>query len=240
MHEKIQKLTHLAQKRMKHSSDPVHDIHHVRRVVTHVQTLSKECGLNQKQTDALILAAWWHDVSRTITRRPSIVLMPFVDDLISALMLWYATIRCGLFGSIAGMATRMIFCKSFGAGRVLTRVLMLRKNRIMVDILQDADVLDLLHTERNQRLHELAESSFLYKHGYKLAIWWFLKAERISVKTEQAKKYLLKIVEEFIAWIERKEVFLWHVAHYGKEWTLRMMEQGRQLARHIRYATLAA
>src|SRR3989338_2062478 len=123
MQEKLDQLITAAQARMRRVRDPIHGIDHVERVVSHAHRLCATAGITGAQRDALILAAWGHDVSRSMTKKPSLVLMPLFDDLLSALTLWKHTIAFGLFGSVAGMATRLIFCKGLGTGMVLTRVL---------------------------------------------------------------------------------------------------------------------
>ena len=218
MNNKNQHLIAIAKRYMSQSSDPIHDIEHVRRVVTSTSTIAKQLHLNSEQTEALVLAAWWHDVARSVTKKPSIIVMPFIDDLISAILLWKETIRCGLFGSVAGMATRIIFCKSFGTGKILTKILMRKKNRIMVDILHDADLLDVIHIERTKRLFSLAESSVVYSFGYKLAIWWFLSITKMKMKTSAAQKELLEMLKEFKSWMESYSIREWHIHKYGKAW----------------------
>lgn len=227
---RIQELTTIAIEYMSCSQDPVHDLEHVTRVVSHVTQLADDYQLSKEQTASLVLAAWWHDVARSLTKRPSIVIMPFIDDLISAMMLWYFTIKVGLYGSIPGMAARMIFCKSFGTGKILSRFLMKKKNRFMIDILDDADTLDILHIGRTKEIFTLVDSSATYRLGYKLMIWWFLSIDTLETKTELAKVYFLEICKEFQAWMASTEVFQWHVDHFGKEWSDARL---RDLDRHI-------
>ena len=135
--DKIQKLTIKAQEIMCSSSDPIHDIRHVRRVVENVQKLSQELYLSPQEQQAIELAAWWHDAGRTITQKPSFVWMLFLDDIISAFMIWVYTIRYGVFGSVAGISSRLIFCKSLGTGALLTRILLRKKTRILLNILKN-------------------------------------------------------------------------------------------------------
>ncbi|MEK7083863.1 MAG: hypothetical protein AAB932_01370, partial [Patescibacteria group bacterium] len=59
---KIQQLIVKAKQRMNACRDPLHAYDHVERVVQNVKLLSHEYRLNQQQRQALILAAWWHDV----------------------------------------------------------------------------------------------------------------------------------------------------------------------------------
>lgn len=219
--ERLERLRRLAKHRMRTSPDPVHDLAHVTRVVRMVHTLGTQSGLNRAQLQALELAAWWHDVSRTLTKRPSIMLMPFVDDLLSALMLWWATIRCGVFGAVPGMATRMIACKNIGTSRLLTRLFIRKQNRIMIDLLSDADALDMIDTERTSRLCTLAESSALYLIGYRMTAWWFFVRRKLAVKTSVAKRYLIKRIQAFLVWMQRADVRHWHNVHLGSKWVKR-------------------
>lgn len=229
MESKTQYLITRAHAIMKRSHDPIHDIDHVKRVVSYAQNLAKKMHLNQAQYEALILAAWWHDAGRTITKRPSIVWMPFVDDFISALMLWRETIRCRMFGKVVGMATRMIFCKSMGTGKILSKIFMRKKNRFMIDLLQDADTLDILSIERTERIYDLANTSTLYTYGYKLAIWWFLSKNQLQVKTQAAKEILQDLLKVFLTWIQKQHIFDWHVTKFGSIWTYKQITKAKHL-----------
>jgi hypothetical protein len=90
------------------------------------------------------------------------VWMACVDDLLSSLMLTWEIIRLGAFRSPASMAARLILCKSLGTGAVLTKIFIRRRNRILVDVIKDADMLDILTTERLVKIIPLVESSRLY------------------------------------------------------------------------------
>ncbi len=216
--QKQQLLMAKAVRYMKQSRDPIHDLGHVTRVVAHANQLAKVYQLSADQTNALILAAWWHDVARSITKRPSIIIMPFIDDIISAFMLWHATIKYGLFGPVVGMATRMIFCKSIGTGRIFTKLLMRKKNHILVNILEDADRLDILYIGRTEQLFMLADSSRLYHFGYRLTIWWFLSTKSLHMKTEAATKELISMVESFNRWMKQHDIMSWHRERFGEKW----------------------
>lgn len=215
---KIAQLIERAEQRMTRSRDQLHELSHVRRVVRSVETFAITLGCDDRQREALRLAAWWHDVSRTLSRRPSIILMPFIDDILSALFLWRESVRCGVFGSVVGMATRMIFCKSIGTGKILTKILMRKKNRILIDILQDADMLDVLNIERTKNMYALVETSRMYHYSYKLMIWWFLSLQKLQLKTTIAKKQLAAVLREFLIWIQQRDILSWHVEHFGKTW----------------------
>ncbi len=217
MQNKVKKLLILAKKMMSRSQDPIHDLAHVKRVVGHCKTIADSYDLSRQQREALMLSAWWHDVGRTITRKPSFIVMPLIDDTISALMLWYWTIRYGLFGTVAGMATRIIFCKSMGTGTILTKIFLRKKNRILLDILKDADALDLLHVDRTEYIQKLAASSTLYKIGYKIMVKWFLMTKQFELKTKKAKQLLVEILKNFIAWIKQIDIYEWHRSFLSKK-----------------------
>ncbi len=230
---KTAELIRRAEARMALSRDRLHDLSHVRRVAQSVETFATALGCDERQREALQLAAWWHDVSRTLSRRPSLILMPFFDDILSALFLWRESIRCGVFGSVVGMATRMIFCKSIGTGKILTKILMRKKNRILTDILQDADMLDVLNIERTKNMYALVEMSRLYHLSYKLMIWWFLSLQKLQLKTTIAKKQLAIVLGEFLTWIEQRDVLLWHIHHFGRTWVEKNMTRAQIFLRDL-------
>jgi len=216
--KKIEQLIEIARQKMATSKDPIHDLSHVERVVEYTREFSSQLNLNSEQKNAILLAAWWHDMARTITRRPSIVWMSFIDDTLSALMLWGKTIQLGLFGGVVGLATRLIFSKSFATGFLFTRIFLKKKNRILLDILQDADQFDLFHQERMKSIQEMATTSKLYSWGYKLTAWWFLSANKLQFKTEMAKSCFKKILFALAQWIASKNVCAWHMETFGKRW----------------------
>ena len=234
MLEKLQKLTDIAKRKMKNSYDPVHDLGHVERVAKYAERLGKDHNLEDNQIEALILASYWHDVSRTITKKPSIILMPLVDDMLSAIMLWLYSLRFGLIGNVAGMASRTILCKSLGTGALFTRIFMRRKNRIMIDILKDADMLDVLNQERIKKLMTLAEKSRLYKLGYKTAVSWFLKNSHLHMRTKAARIYVEQIMINFWEWLKEKTVYKWHIDKFGEKWVKKMLILAELLITHIR------
>ena len=228
-YEKQVELINIARKKMKDCRDPIHDLDHVNRVVAHTKSFCVQMKLDKKQTETLVLAAWWHDVGRTMTKNPSLILMPFVDDIISAIMLWFTSIRLSLFSNTSGMAARIIFCKSMGTGTLLTRILLRKKNRILVDILNDADALDILNQDRATKLMLLAESSRLYHYGYKTMYRWFLSTTHLHMKTKVAKKYVIELVQNFIKWLQQKNILNWHMMEFGKEWVNLLFKKARLL-----------
>jgi hypothetical protein len=133
-----------------------------------------------------------------------------------------------MFGPVIGMATRMILCKSMGTGKIFSRIFMRKKNRIMIDALKDADMLDTLSIERTQQIYQLVDSSRVYFLGYKISIWWFLSSQKLTLKTKEAKKYLIQLLKAFVEWIQKPHVFEWHVARFGKQWTYLQIKKGEQ------------
>ena len=223
MEDKLNKLIYKAKHIMKNSRDPIHDLGHVSRVVSYVKAFVKDTDLSEQQKQAVILAAWWHDAARALTKNTSFVWMAIVDDTLSALMLWKETIKCGLFGAPVGMATRMIICKSFGIGPILAKILFRKKNRILVNILEDADTVDMLYKERLRYMMSFVENSKLYYYGYKVIMWWCVKTAEIYVKTEQAAKFLQEMLTSFIKWLKEKNIYDWHVRQFGLEWVKKML-----------------
>lgn len=215
MHKQTPQLIQEAREKMKSCQDPYHDLSHVERVVAHTKEIARHYDLTQNQREALELAAWWHDVGRTVTKRPSFVMLTLIDDTISALMLWWSTIRRGMFGEVVGLSTRIIFSKSMTAG-FLGRPFLMKKNRILVEILTDADKLDIINEHRAVQLFPIVESSMLYASGYKLGAWWLFARNHIQLSTEEAKQIFKILLKQFISWLEESQIYSWHVTHTGK------------------------
>ncbi|MCF6277097.1 MAG: hypothetical protein L3J07_04680 [Candidatus Magasanikbacteria bacterium] len=223
MKDTLSSLIKIAKQKMKHSSDSIHDLEHVKNVVNHVKTFSNDLHLNSKQKNALVLAAWWHDVSRTVPNKTSFIWMPFLDDIISALMLWFFTLKYKLFGELAGTSIKLILCKSLGTGAFFTKILFKKKNRFLVDLLKDADTLDVLGIERMKKTLDLVEESKIYYFGYKTATWWFISKNKLKMKTKVAQKYLEKLIKQFIAWVSSKEVKDFFEKTFGLKWADKML-----------------
>jgi len=233
MENKFEQLIYKARHKMKRSRDPIHDLSHVERVVGYAKKFCEDTSLSHNQVNSLILAAWWHDTARTITKSPSLVLMPLIDDTFSALMLWKATVGCGLFGSVAGLAIRIILCKSLGTGAFFTKFLLSKKNRILVDLLSDADTVDMLYYERAVALMHLAETSRIYHFGYKILIWWCVKTAELHVKTEKARQYIVFMLKAFMVWIKEKNIFEWHIQQFGLKWVEKIVQKAEKLLEYI-------
>jgi hypothetical protein len=231
---KVAKFIARAQKIMKGTHDPIHDFDHSHRVAGYVRILAQELNLQSEQRDALVIAAWWHDASRTLTKKPSMVWMACVDDLLSSLMLTWEIIRLGAFRSPASMAARLILCKSLGTGAVLTKIFIRRRNRILVDVIKDADMLDILTTERLVKIIPLVESSRLYHLSYRTMLRWLMsRTSYLKMKTAAARKYAIRLLRALIDWVQQEAIFAWHVAEFGLGWSRRLIRRGERLLRKM-------
>ncbi|MFA5813295.1 MAG: HD domain-containing protein [Patescibacteria group bacterium] len=219
MNEKIQKLINLAKQKMAGSMDHCHDLSHVNRVVNFSEQISREFNLSEKQKQALLIAAWWHDVGRTIKKNPSYIWMSFLDDMISAFLLWKTSLGAFSSGGVTGLSSRIILCKSLGTGAFFTKFLLWRDNRILVNILTDADRLDQFNLERHKEFFYLVENSRRYRLSYRIMNRWFFYFRQIKLKTAAAKEMIKQIMRTFLNWIKSVAVFNWHVRQFGYIWT---------------------
>lgn len=239
MTEKIAPLIAEAKQRMGRSTDPAHDLTHAEHVARFATQLADETRVPADQKMALVLAAWWHDVSRTMTKNPSLIWMPFFDDLLSALLLWLAAIRHGLWGSVVGLSIRLTVCKSLGAGAILTQLLVRRRHRLLIDLLKDADALDVLSLERLRKLMPLVESCRRYHWAYKTLIRWFVSTRHLHMKTRAARAYAIKLFRTFLQWIKAGAIYFWHVAQFGRAWCERTYRRAERLLAKIERLYLA-
>jgi len=200
------------------SNDPIHDLAHVKRVVENVENISTDINITGRQRESLVLAAWWHDVSRTITRYPSMLWMVFLDDIISAFLLLRSCLKLWLFGYIPSTAVKIIFCKSIGTGRLLTKILLRKKDRILLDILKDADMLDVMHIERIKNIMPLSELSKFYLFGYKRLVNYSLKLRHVKFKTKTAIRHFENIIKQLMEYLKQPEILAWHLKQFGKKW----------------------
>lgn len=218
---KYQGLVRMARRLMAKSRDPIHDLSHAERVVHHAINIARDMNIGQRDIMALELAAWWHDAARVLTGKPSIVWMSLIDDALSALLLWAATVRYGMLGSTAGVACRIILCKNMGTRKLFTRIFLRKRTRVLLDILADADRLDGLNIMRIVYVCRLAENSRVYSYAYRAVIWFHLNSNYLKLKTDSARIYLREILRQFVEWIERADIRAWHIAHFGIEWAHR-------------------
>jgi hypothetical protein len=198
-------------------------------VAIHSAQLAKMSNLSKIQSDALFLGAVWHDVSRTIFTRPSIIVMPFVDDALSACILFHTAIRLHLATPTVRLAMKIILCKNMGAKRFLPKIILRKNNHILVDILQDADTLDVLNQERLIGMMDMVGENYLYRVGYKLAIHFYLVTNQLKMKTEQARKIAISELKKFVEWMKSTEVYVWHITRYGKKWMDEMLMKASAL-----------
>jgi hypothetical protein len=230
MQEKIHALVILAKTYMAKSQDPIHDSAHVERVAAYAQRIAKGYDLSEKETQALTLAVWWHDTSRSIFPSTSLVWMYFFDDLLSALMLWFWTVRYGLFGSVAGVATRIIFCKSQTLGAVFVRLFLTKRSRLLLRILEDADALDMLHVERlNTLCTMMSAASTRHQIAYKLVSHWWTMKDRMQLYTAEAKAIVKELVKALIAWVHSSQVIQTHEHLFGAAWTQRFVKRWERI-----------
>ena len=230
---KIQKLIDAAENLMLSSQDPIHDIGHARRVVRNAKILSRDLKLNTKQKDILTLTSWWHDVSRTINNRPSFIWMTCFDDFISALMLIREMFRSRIFTKTAIGTVCLLLCKSLAGGSLLTRILLRKKDRILVDVAHDADNLDVINLERVKTVFKMVDSSKIYSFAYRIMIQWYTRSDQLYMKTSAARKYVEDIIRQFINWLKQKSVIFWHIKTFGERWVKKNLKKLESLLKKI-------
>ncbi len=207
-----------ARELMKLSKDPIHDLSHVERVVENVKKIAPSLNLTKEETDAIELAAWWHDVARVLTKQPSFVWMACIDDALSALMLCLHSIRYRFWRQSGGIATKLILSKTFATGAVFTKILLSKKERIMMHVLRDADQLDVMNVERLARVCELSKTSKKYFWGLQCLIFYNTRESALQMKTSIANAYLAESVERIYEWICEHRNEPSYVNFFGHEW----------------------
>ncbi len=218
-----------AQKLMRRSRDPIHDFAHVGRVVVHAGNIAERMNICENDREAILLAAWWHDVARTITKKPSLVWMALIDDVISACMFWYKA-RKYHNDSTVRLATVLMLAKSLGTGSLFAYLLP-KEKRHLVDIVKDADMLDVLHQDRVRDAMNLVASSFVYKIAYKRSINWFIIKANISMRTAAAREYFKEMLDSLLAWIKKQAIFIWHVEQFGRAWVEKIIRECEHMLR---------
>ncbi len=234
MQKKMKQLIALAEERMKSSHDKVHDDGHARRVVQHAKDISHSFILSSNQKQALILAAWWHDTGRTIIKKPSVVWMRAVDDALSAFLLWKASLQLKLISQKVNTALRIIICKNFGTSRIFTKILLRKKDRILLDILNDADGLDVLCLERLEQMRLFAKISKTNRFKYKMVVWWFMHSKEFHFRTNIAKINFEIIFNNFIVWLKEKEIYRWHAENFSQWWIEKNIMKARSILKKIK------
>lgn len=229
MQRKIQQLILEAEKRMLLSGDQFHDAQHARRVAENVKQLVQDTSLSSTQKQAVILAAWWHDTGRTIIQKPSVIWMRLVDDIISSFLLWKESLKLTEFSSTVSIAIRLIMCKNIGTGKFFIRILLPKKDRILLSILKDADTLDTINVERVEQLHHMTENFQISYWKYRFIVWWFLHTKEFQFRTEKAKQSFETSLEEFLTWMKEIKTFEWHKEKFGLKWIEKNIAAGEDL-----------
>lgn len=219
---------------MLRSKDPVHDISHAERVAALAQNLSEDYDLDEKQKNAILLAAWWHDVGRTITNSPSLIFLSMVDDTISGVMLLLTAIRYRLNNETTILAAKIIMCKNMGTGALFTKIFLKKKDRFLVDIVEDADNLDTINPDRMKKIISLAELSFVYHFGYRIMIWWYFEKNNLKMRTKKAKKLIFGSSKLLFSWLQQKNILSWHVRHFGWQWSNQKIKLCRSFVRRAK------
>ncbi|HAT03480.1 MAG TPA: hypothetical protein DCS29_01745 [Candidatus Magasanikbacteria bacterium] len=223
-HNKTQKLISRAHTLMCFSSDPVHDLSHVARVVDITQKLASSLRLSPRDIEVLTLAAWWHDTGRTITKKNRWAMI-LLDDMISSIMLIRHALRHGLCTRISLEAAHIILCKNIGTGALFTKLFLRKPKHILLNILADADNLDMFHITRFDASSKLAIHSFFYKKAFQFWIWYNLNTERLILKTAAARTFLQQKIKELIIWLSQKYINEQFIIQFGKQWVKKTTRQ---------------
>ncbi|EKE07359.1 MAG: hypothetical protein ACD_18C00112G0002 [uncultured bacterium] len=214
-----------AQKQMSHSFDPLHDLRHVERVVENTKKISQNIKLSQKERDALELAAWWHDASRALSNRPSMIWMAFFDDNLSAFALLFYAIRYRVVSSVMIKTFFILMCSGMMTGKFMTKIFADKRTKILLNLLKDADMMDVLNIQRFYEAGHLAQMSKANLRKFRTLIWFNLHTNILEMKTIEARVYIEETIKNFIAWLSQTEIYLWHVENFGKEWLEKTMFQ---------------
>ncbi|EKE07579.1 MAG: hypothetical protein ACD_18C00044G0002 [uncultured bacterium] len=214
----IKKLIIEAQKQMSHSFDPLHDLRHVERVVENTKKISQNIKLSQKERDALELAAWWHDASRALSNKPSMIWMAFFDDNLSAFALLFYAIRHRVVSSVALKAFWMLMCNGMITGKFITKIFADKRTKILLNLLKDADMMDVINIDRFYEAGRIAQMSKANLRKFRTLIWFNLHTNILQMKTIEARVYIEEIMKNLIEWLSEAENYLWHVENFGEEW----------------------
>ena len=214
----IKKLIEEAQKQMSHSFDPLHDLRHVERVVENTKKISQNIKLSQKERDSLELAAWWHDASRALSNKPSMIWMALFDDNLSAFALLFYAIRYRVINSVAIKAFVILMCSGMVTGKFMTKIFASQRTRLVLNLLKDADMMDVLNIQRFYEAGHLAKLSKNNLRKFRTLIWFSLHTKILEMKTIEARVYIEETIKNFINWLCDTEVYLRHKENFGQEW----------------------
>ncbi|MBD3310981.1 MAG: hypothetical protein GF349_00610 [Candidatus Magasanikbacteria bacterium] len=216
--QKFQKLINIAEEKMIACKDPIHDIGHAKRVVAHANVLSKDLNFNSFDHQVLILSSWWHDASRSISGKSSLVWMTCFDDILSAFMMLWTSIKYNIFSKVVLKSFLMLVCKNIGTGTLFTKIFIRKKDRLLLNAIHDADNLDVIYLERVKTIYKMVDSSKTYYYAYKITIQWYLRSKDLYMKTDAARIYVEKMIKKFIEWLKDKSVMYWHKKIFGWKW----------------------
>lgn len=205
-----QQLVHEAKRIMKQSADPIHDLAHVKRVVRLAKHMGASHNLSKEDMDTLVLCAWWHDTGRTAHSGASFVFMVMIDDIISSCLLWYRAFRMGIRHKVIRNACNILFAKGFTSHTVIQETFLSKNNRLLYNILADADMIDMISVERIDKIRPLIDEKKHFSRGYKMALWWFLHARKFPCRTSAAYPVLRQSLHEFIEWASSGDIKSWH------------------------------
>lgn len=212
-----------AQNYMRYCCDPIHDLGHATRVVENVQKIGRDMKCSSRELDILEIAAWWHDVGRSIIKKPS-VWMIFFDDIISACSLLCYALKFRTINPRIFTAIKLIFCHSFGIGKFFSKILLRKRNRILLDILTDADNIDLFVIERFELIRNFSLLSTKNEYIFRFMVWMSLNTRVISTKTAEARKYLKQIITNLLTWTKNQEIYSWLISRFGDKWTQKTVQ----------------
>lgn len=215
----IRSLNSIARKYMEHSQDTLHDIGHVTRVVQYTNNLASSYNLSSDDYGTLMLAAWWHDVGRTLTSGTSMIWMALCDDFISAIMLLRHAIRLHAINMVVIKALWILCMKSFSKNESIKKITLRPNARLLLYILHDADYLDILNIKRYELAYQISQTSIIHTWAYRMVIWWSFHSKKLYMKTQVARTYVERMVRELLLWIKQHHIYEWHVIRFGKEWT---------------------
>jgi len=221
---KINELIDQAKQYMLNSKDPLHDITHVERVVKFTEKLSGDFKLTKTEKEALLLAAWWHDVGRTVVKKTSFLWMAACDDIMSAFILLKTAKKYNIQNKVTRRAASLLFLKALGNNESTKKVTP-KKTRLLLYILRDADDLDLFNIKRYIIICNLTETSKFYYWAYRTIVWWSFHTRKLQMKTQTARKYLEQLVRQLLEWVKQKTIYNWHVYYFGKEWAEKTLKR---------------
>ena len=102
-----------------------------------------------------------------------------------------------------------------------------------MDILQDADELEMLDTNRLKKMLKMIKNSKMPLAAYKFLSWYTVRLKSIKLKTKKAKQLFEKIIKQLIEWLREPEIIRWHMEKFGIKWLEKMERKIETLLDHI-------